>query len=967
LGRTIRRQPVTNNIPTAPKKYYFNITAFKGISRTDNPFNEDTSTCSDALNVYVDEDNALATRPRTEVKYNLTNITNFKKAISLTFIDEKYLLQYYTTDDKAHICWVSTDGTVTPITGEVGTSKIEIRKGKGYYVFVDGVSYKYIDATTNAISLASEHAYTPTTKVGVSLFALDGGNDFESANILTKNYYKTYGTPNTQTQEDILNIDYSILSTIRETPREYALVSATGKTFTTNNKADLDTFLDAATWTASSFAMSPDGKHILVVDTNDSNIYAIIDKVSISHDYGKTFKYLDISTETDTGHIMIGYSPSGNFCYAATEKFIWLSTDNFETYNKINITADASYTILNQWGFPSNSKCTNKYIVLNTFIHTPDMQEGTARSGLCILDTTSENPAPVWRLPSNINISSWDIAENPQTGVLELLYTTSGEDNYFCANAVTSIDGTILQPTGLPVNFFSSFFGVNNTINIVTTEEYNLSQQQYKHCIYVFNPATNQVTKVAELQDTSTKKYAFYNWVKNKNKICFTNNYSNRDDTVIYDYFEQTFTILPIKTERWSLHFSFWVVYNTIFIKPQINGYTGQKSPVYTNRPFALNTDFLKILYQSEEHAEKTYVNSAIHLIDFNNTLFIGGNSNLICHTDVDANTFENNYLYLPMKNRAYVGTNDDKITSFNMLSDTGMLAYTKDNVYIIYYDATNNVYTYNKTKTPYGHISNRNATTTPISDTPIIINNNGIFAFQAVANYQTTDKSSVLISEAINPILFKETQLDKTFMCNHKYWTLLFVPKGNITKVYLLDDRTQQFFYWELYCKVIDAIELDGDVNLLTENGYVLTFTTEDIYKQYGALEKTVYYDVYNTESVRIPWEWKSQILPLNTINYLKTLVNTSFMVSDSDESDNYGFSFVLTSFKRRANYNTSEKTLKENLQGIKSRTIRTPITRFNFLRLNLSNMEDDSQHDYTKLRLVGIALKYRLLEMNQ
>ena len=366
-------------------------------------------------------------------------------------------------------------------------------------------------------------------------------------------------------------------------------------------------------------------------------------------------------------------------------------------------------------------------------------------------------------------------------------------------------------------------------------------------------------------------------------------------------------------------------------------------------------------------HPEKTIINTATHLIDFNNTLFIGGNSNLICHTDVDANTFENNYLYLPMKNRAYIGTNDDKITSFNMLSDTGMLAYTKDNVYIIYYDATNNVYTYNKTKTPYGHISNRNATTTPISDTPIIINNNGIFAFQAVANYQTTDKSSVLISEAINPILFKETQLDKTFMCNHKYWTLLFVPNGDITKVYLLDDRTQQFFYWELYGKIIDAIEIDGNVNLLTEDGYVLTFTTEDIYKQYGALEKTVYYDVYSTESVRIPWEWKSQILPLNTINYLKTLVNTSFMVSDSDESDNYGFSFVLTSFKRRANYNTSEKTLKENLQGIKSRTIRTPITRFNFLRLNLSNMEDDSQHDYTKLRLVGIALKYRLLEMNQ
>lgn len=956
MGRTIRRQPVTNNIPTAPKKYYFNITAFKGISRTDNPFNEDTSTCSDALNVYVDEDNALATRPRTEVKYNLTNITNFKKAISLTFIDEKYLLQYYTTDDKAHICWVSTDGTVTPITGEVGTSKIEIRKGKGYYVFVDGVSYKYIDATTNTISQASEHAYVPTTKVGGDLYSNTSGKDFESENILTTKYKKSFGAT-LETQEEILGVDYFLLKSFSEVPQNYTLTSYNGNTFTTTDINELDTFVDSAKWKASSFAMDSTGKNILAVQTNNAALNAIVDRVIISTDYGKTFSYTGISTEVETGHITVGFAQDNSFAYIATTSNIWISTDNFVTSTKTALTAISGSEFKNQWAMPMTSKSTNKYIVLHAQLRTSDMSENTSRSGICIIDTQNIS-SPTWQiLPFGfLSDGEWDIADDINTDkLIGVWHDLSGDKLFYMSDMQTSLNGTEILTSGI-YNAFA-FFGVNNEINIVGTNGDT-------HSFYVYD-LTNQ---------TMTQVYTFTNgnvitqrFLKSHNKILFANVYSNYNGVVIYDYFDKNIKIVPdIKATSGNLYCGFASIGNCLFIKNYMSD-DYDDGTIWTNRPFAIKEDFLSVLYDSSVHPEKTIINTATHLIDFNNTLFIGGNSNLICHTDVDANTFENNYLYLPMKNRAYIGTNDDKITSFNMLSDTGMLAYTKDNVYIIYYDATNNVYTYNKTKTPYGHISNRNATTTPISDTPIIINNNGIFAFQAVANYQTTDKSSVLISEAINPILFKETQLDKTFMCNHKYWTLLFVPNGDITKVYLLDDRTQQFFYWELYGKVIDAIEIDGDVNLLTEDGYVLTFTTEDIYKQYGALEKTVYYDVYSTESVRIPWEWKSQILPLNTINYLKTLVNTSFMVSDSDESDNYGFSFVLTSFKRRANYNTSEKTLKENLQGIKSRTIRTPITRFNFLRLNLSNMEDDSQHDYTKLRLVGIALKYRLLEMNQ
>lgn len=956
MGRTIRRQPVTNNIPTAPKKYYFNITAFKGISRTDNPFNEDTSTCSDALNVYVDEDNALSTRPRTEVKYNLTNITNFKKAISLTFIDEKYLLQYYTTDDKAHICWVSTNGTVTPITGEVGTSKIEIRKGKGYYVFVDGVSYKYIDATTNVVSEASEHAYIPLVSTGGDLYTGTYGEIMQSTNILTSAEKHAFGAT-LQTQEEILGITYDALPSATN----YTVVTENNNRKTVTNKKDINTVFDVDprvpfTTPVSEVRISRSGKCILKRNMFSSN-------------YGASFHELPMIPEGAMGISTAVYNEIFAIVYCINEnnvkKFVLIdSADEFKTYNKHEFLFSTLNT--NDYNVYPNYKqgvlLTEHYLYLWMNAYTDDgycriYGVCHSRAAFSSIDFSNSNFLNLGTLTTDKSnfIPRIDLQDNGATA--SVVMTTYTKDLNLSQDAVaTPIPTTRI---GTSVNS-CAFSPIEAGVVYYTYYDNNATTTVYKYKNGNVETLYNDIL------------VSRGNIVCANNYIMLLNGNENAYGTLgeIFDITNSTWHatvifpsdwVLPFESLAGTAYYAGWALGNTICISYQ--------NYLFTNKPFKVKTDFIEIqkTYTDYDSNILTQINTATHLIDFNNTLFIGGNSNLICHTDVDANTFENNYLYLPMKNRAYIGTNDDKITSFNMLSDTGMLAYTKDNVYIIYYDATNKVYTYNKTKTPYGHISNRNATTTPISDTPIIINNNGVFAFQAVANYQTTDKSSVLISEAINPILFKETQLDKTFMCNHKYWTLLFVPNGNITKVYLLDDRTQQFFYWELYGKVIDAIEIDGDVNLLTEDGYVLTFTTEDIYKQYGALEKTVYYDVYNTESVRIPWEWESQILPLSTINYLKTLVNTSFMVSDSDESDNYGFSFVLTSFKRRANYNTSEKTLKENLQGIKSRTIRTPITRFNFLRLNLSNMEDDSQHDYTKLRLVGIALKYRLLEMNQ
>ena len=94
MGSTIRRQPVTNSIPASPDYKFLNITNFGGIQKSSNPFVTSSNTASDCLNVYVDEDNALSTRPRLQPKYDLpklVGLTNYE-LISVYNIHNGYLL-----------------------------------------------------------------------------------------------------------------------------------------------------------------------------------------------------------------------------------------------------------------------------------------------------------------------------------------------------------------------------------------------------------------------------------------------------------------------------------------------------------------------------------------------------------------------------------------------------------------------------------------------------------------------------------------------------------------------------------------------------------------------------------------------------------------------------------------------------------------------------------------------------------
>ena len=68
MGTTVRRQPVNFDIPKSPDYKFLNITNFRGLDVSSNPFELASNTASDCLNVYVDETNTLTTRPRLDKK-----------------------------------------------------------------------------------------------------------------------------------------------------------------------------------------------------------------------------------------------------------------------------------------------------------------------------------------------------------------------------------------------------------------------------------------------------------------------------------------------------------------------------------------------------------------------------------------------------------------------------------------------------------------------------------------------------------------------------------------------------------------------------------------------------------------------------------------------------------------------------------------------------------------------------------
>ena len=111
------------------------------------------------------------------------------------------------------------------------------------------------------------------------------------------------------------------------------------------------------------------------------------------------------------------------------------------------------------------------------------------------------------------------------------------------------------------------------------------------------------------------------------------------------------------------------------------------------------------------------------------------------------------------------------------------------------------------ETKAIKGNVAVNAPTVTYYSNYPVHIGKDGIYALQLEENVQSSERITVLITEGINRKLLDET-LTNCITFNNSYYTYFVFPLTTDSHIYLLDNRTNEWFYWEMPIKIISMFE---------------------------------------------------------------------------------------------------------------------------------------------------------------
>lgn len=937
MGTTIKREPVSFNIPKSPDYKFLNITEFGGLSVSSNPFVVSSNTASDCLNVYVDEDNALSTRPRLQPKWDLVSESKSNpdvEIIGVYNLHKGYLLHYKTIvdnvyhmmsfDEQTYPGFLSRSSEIkTSNGGHIPTSKCSVFEQNDIVYVLDGEQYQQI---TNSTTISPIEGYVPTVRVGGTNRI--EGKEHESLNLLSYNFKETYFWDGRWMLSDIgahqTEVDNGYIETyaltFKEGTKPLKTYVASSGTRQLMYKDDSDVSRVYQAWFPTSSSTVPQGHGAMSkpsdAPTANGDIYA------------------DISQD---GKVLV-------YCYTGAESGLFVRRNY--VWSKLSSDTDSF-----------NSSRTIGVVISD--------------SGDAIATyTTSHVLIAIWN-GSDYNVSRYPLASDAETlnasiaidnsgSVVVVKYKHSsgaqGDVITTIKNGVaTTLEGTSQQFGDMALSKSGNYFAlIDNTSKHVRLYTNYTNNNEYKQIFEQLNqPKQISLTFATDrLYCNSSYNYTEDNgwyWLDTGLTIYYDTLESER---LMLDSF--AFDVLPQASDNTLIlpykHGALWVygviTFNFASTQPLLTvtrtmSKEGQQHPDEDSRFDIYNKFRRAMLYKRFN----------------NNTWFASGNYTF--HTQYNDPT------YIPLSSYNDLGEDYEEITGLGIVNDNVLVAYKRNRLYIITPITVGDTltYSYTETKNVIGNDVVNAPILTTLTEMPTQVSYDGIFALNQLQNVQSGDRITTLISDNINPRWLKEskTDIDRTITLNRLYWTYYILPHDEkTTKIYLLDNRTQQWYYWELPIFVVSAMIKDNKTHFADANGRIYTLETSDTINEYNA-DVTEYYDKINNKKLLIPWHWYSQILSLNTINYSKKLVDTTFILTDTDTQDEYGLDYSFIAWRKSVS-ETNKTTISNKINYVQSTTKRTMIPRFNFIQFRLSNTSDDL--DNNKLRLVGLGLKYVLLE---
>ena len=959
MGNTIRREPISTRIPASPDYKYLNITDFRGISQSDNPFILDYKTASDSLNVYVDESNTLTTRPRLEKILDRSWTTNISKFYGLYPLSIGYLLhcQISGTTNIMYIVYKVNGGyshtsIYNPESLSFGDSDLIVfEQDDVVYLIMNNmyckITYTIEDDRVSYARINAVEPYIPTTKIG--------DVDYEERNILTNKYkeltfWDGVSNPNakmTDPGDMIINnyikdktdtIQHKIVKIIKNTVTDENISSLEGVSYLAIKN---NTTLSKITITGSDSSsedvyvvptdMTPTSASILWGDCSDdgSVIVAQYENYTTSNKKGDdtrvyrddTKKWYSLGTGSygadwqwaidddqnpalviNSDGSVIAYVVSGSIAMDAVLKvFVWnRASDKY--VEKTRELADFDGL---------SDRVRLKF--------SPDGNVLLLTTATSILDTSSWKTRLERTFMCWTNIKTADIADNSSNDIYYLPNTLE-ELRMDVFNDRLFIVGRHADATESSVHEMPLTRNATETIPIYP--RYNEYIRQAKFFVFSddgkFLYLVGDEIRRIRFEDNSILSLGKALTTSTVNSVCATS-------TKIYNVsFDSVGVSVESKISR-------------VFVD------TTTKEPL------------LEIIRNGEAVDNDLLVKSDFSFRFDENRWFASGAYLL--------RTAHNDPTYIPTTHVALLGETDETITGHNIVQDDLCVVYKDNRLYSVsphtYTDINGTEiqdYVYRETKNTVGNNAVGAAIISAYTEQPLQITYDGVYALKQLTNVYASDRISESISDDIAKMWLNENkeEIRNAITLNRLYWTYIILSGPAKSKVYLLDNRSTSWFYWEFPISIKNAFVKDGVVEMTDVDGNFYRLTTKDIYRNY----KTEYYD----DGKRIiPWYWKSQILPLGTMNYSKKLIDTTFIFTDTDDNDAYGLTYTFNAYRKVVS-KTNETTITNNLSYVQSTTKKTLIPRCNFIQLELSNVADSFDHN--KLRLVGLGLKYVLLE---
>ena len=977
MGNTLRRTPVSFKIPDAPDYKFLNITEFDGLNITDNTFTAETNSASDCLNVYVDETNALTTRPRLDLRYKngKPNITYF----GVYDIQGGYLHHYSENGvvkmDKVIIDKDSGNPVITPLTGDIPKSRCKIFEETDKIFMLDGSDYYVTDGNNVVVVYNNEKTYIPTRYVGKT--ATTDGTFFEDYNLLSDKYKETYfwdGVSDLKIDDgNVLNISNEYYT---EGFKEITSLN-TGKPYVMSNSfvlAGSNIYrLNKDNNTASKVNISDLSgdkcRSVLNASNNGSVLFCLGENANTYYiafnDNGNSLDLYKINNITTN---LVSYLTNFVLCKNFLYKDVYFGTDNiapdvysikyddnFKTCDLEKITFTGLPTTINGLQAVVNNVVINNQE--NTLI--AGISNTWVVSGETFPKQENLNKAAVSHIykcvdvQNNYNFQKVGerlIGMNLDEDYNEFLF--SEDDSVFCIRCSGLIkDAVFIKNRVINERFtlliYNEISDLSNEkkIKLLTPEEENESEVAVRNLQITASGSANFLKIVNEPIPPSIRNYKTYlKVVENIYDNSFYTYYIDIPnyptiDTIFIGFIEgdsYSYIDYPTASEE-TLH---------IFFKNK----TTEPNVTVTKMINDSVDDYDKWLERSNIF-RKSYLN-----IRYNNERWFASGGDMF-------RTSNNDPTYVPLSTYNKLGSNSYKITGFNIVDSSYLAAYKNDNLFLIqpiqigdFYD-----YLYTESKNSVGNDGYGSPIVSVLTEIPMQVSYDGIYGLNQVKNVAYSDKISVLMSEKVNEKWLKEDRksIENCRTINRLYWTYFILSGEKKSNIYLLDNRTNSWFYWELPINVLDVMVKDNVTNFVDINGNIYEFLNTETVNEYNP-DVTEYYDATIKGKEIIEWLWKSQILPLGTINYAKKLITTTFIVSDTDENDEYGLNYKYKVYRRNAS-ETAITTVSNRLNYIQSVTKKTFVPRFNFIQLELSNIEDDLNNN--KLRLVGLSMKYELL----